>query len=73
MRRRPTRRHDHPWTVGSGSSDLDRNYYEFEALNDQLFADLGAADLGILLNDSQSKAIADVAQLVIETIDELAD
>ena len=55
------------------SSEFVRRYHDLPALNDQLLADLGADELATLLHDSRSLTSAGVAQLVVETIDELAD
>ena len=57
--------------VGTGTSEFNQTYYEFPALHDQLVAALGAPDVATLVDESQSQTLADVAQLVIETIDEL--
>ena len=57
--------------LGTGTSELNQNYHEFPALHDQLVAALGAADFATLVDESQSRTLADVAQLVVDTIDEL--
>ena len=57
--------------LGTGTSEFNQNYYGFPALHDQLVAALDAADFATLVNESQSQTLADIAQLVIDTIDEL--
>jgi hypothetical protein len=57
--------------LGTGSSEINQNYYGFPALHDQLVAALDPAEFATLVNESQSQTLADIAQLVIETIDEL--
>ncbi len=49
-----------------------RDRQGFPALKARLLADLGAADLESLLDDSRALSIADLARLVVTTIDELA-
>ena len=48
-----------------------RNRHEFPALKSRLVADLGEAELETLLDESRALPIADLARLVIQTIDEL--
>ena len=57
--------------LGTGTSEFNQNYYEFPALHDQLVAALGAPVVATLVDESQSQTLADVAQLVVNTIDEL--
>ena len=57
--------------LGTGTSEFNQNYHDFPALHDQLVAELGAAELATLLDESKSQTLADLAQLVIQTIDEL--
>jgi predicted ATPase/class 3 adenylate cyclase len=57
--------------LGTGTSEINQNYYGFPALHDQLVAALDPADFATLVNESQSQTLGDIAQLVIETIDEL--
>jgi predicted ATPase len=52
---------------------LDRNYHDIPALHAQLLAELGPVDLQTLLADGDSLAVTDLAQLVVETIDELTN
>jgi predicted ATPase/class 3 adenylate cyclase len=56
--------------VGAESSALNRGH-DRPALEDQLRDSLGATEFSTLLTDSQSLSVADVAQLVVKTIDEL--
>ena len=48
-----------------------RNRHGFPALTSQLLADLGEAELETLLDASRAVPIADLARLVLQTIDEL--
>ena len=57
--------------LGTGTSEFNQNYHGFPALHDQLVAALDADDFATLVNESQSQTLADIAQLVIQTIDEL--
>ena len=57
--------------LGTGTSEFNQTYHGFPALHDQLVAELDAVDFTALVNESQSQTLADIAQLVIETIDEL--
>ena len=59
--------------LGTGTSELNQTYHGFPALHDQLAVELDPADFATLMNESQSRTLAYVAQLVIETIDEMAD
>ncbi len=59
--------------LGAGTSELNQNCHGFPALHEQLVAELGAADLTTLVDESRSRTLADIAQLVLETIDEIVE
>ena len=57
--------------LGTGTSELNQTFFGFQKLHDELVADLGAAELATLIAESRSRTLTDLAQLVIETIDEV--
>ncbi len=57
--------------LGTGTSELNQTFFGFPELHDELVADLGAAELATLIAESRSRTLTDLAQLVIQTIDEL--
>ena len=56
---------------GTGTSELNQTFFGFPELHDELVADLGAAELATLIAESRSRTLTDLAQLVIQTIDEV--
>ncbi len=50
---------------------VERNRQDFPILHGRLLADLGEAELETLLDESRAVPIADLARLVIHTIDDL--
>ena len=59
--------------VALDSDELERNYHDPPTLHARLRADLGVVELQARLGDGQVLPIVDVAQLVLDTIDELSN
>ena len=59
--------------LGAGPSEFNQSYYGFPALHDQLVAEVGAAELAALVDQRRSRTLADVADLAIDTINEIVE